>query len=74
MIIAVDKFNTTSTMLCVLMIINIIACIMLSIILTGMEIANLIGYDLPCISGEGKEEYDRVEFIKKSIHLLKVKF
>jgi len=40
---------------------------MLSIVLTGMEIANLMGKDLPCVDGDGKQEFDKIETIKKYI-------
>lgn len=54
-----------STCLMIMMVINIIAAIVLSIILTGMEVLNLCGYDLPCVRGDGKEERDKIRKVRK---------
>jgi len=43
-----------------MMVINILAAFMLSLVLTGMELLNLCGMDLPCVKGDGKKERDRV--------------
>lgn len=51
--------------LLIMMIVNIIAAVVISIILTGMELANLMGYDLPCIGGDGKKERDTIIKIRK---------
>lgn len=52
------------TTLSATMVINIIAAIVLSVILTGMEVANLCGCDLPCISGDGDDERKRIILIR----------
>jgi len=52
-------------MLTILMITNIIAAIVISVVLTGMELANLCGMDLPCIKGDGPEELSTLRKIRK---------
>lgn len=49
----------------IMMGINILAAIVLSIILTFMEVMNLCGYDFPCIKGDGKEERDKIRKVRK---------
>ena len=45
-----------------------IATFMLGIILVGMEIANLCGYDLPCVEGEGEDERKKLKRFKKIVN------
>jgi len=51
-----NEFDTMMSYLIIMVVINCIAAFFLSIVLTGMEIANLCGADLPCIEGEKLEE------------------
>ena len=52
----------------VVMLINIIACICLSILLTASEVYNLCGKDVPCIDGKGEEEKKKIKRIKKILN------
>jgi len=54
-----------STLLQLLMIINILAAILISIVMAIMEVMNLFGYDLPCINGDGDEELAKLNKVKK---------
>lgn len=58
--IAKDKFNIAKNMQTVIFIINILVLVILGFIFPIMGILNTCGYDLPCIKGDGAEEYKRL--------------
>ncbi|KRX08431.1 hypothetical protein PPERSA_12912 [Pseudocohnilembus persalinus] len=60
-----DKVDTMSSSQLVVMVINIIVCIVVSIILTISQVYNLCGKDVPCIEGDGEAEQIRIKRIKK---------
>lgn len=49
------------------MVIGIIVCLLVSIILSFSQVYNLCGKDVPCISGKGAEELQRIVCIKRGI-------
>jgi len=46
-------------------VVNIFACIAISIILQISEVYNMMGKDVPCIDGEGETEKKRIEMYKR---------
>lgn len=60
------------------MIINIIFCIVISITLQVSEIYNLLGKDVPCFSGKGAREMNKIRkckcVTKYSLKLLQAPF
>lgn len=67
MFIAKDGFDLAYTMQLIILIINILVGIVLGICFPIMSLLNLCGYDLNCISGDGENEYKRINKISKII-------
>jgi len=60
-------FDKMSVALIILLVVNILAALAISVVLTFMELCSILGYDIPCIKGEGAEEIQRIKKIKKYI-------
>jgi len=50
------------------LVISIISGIFVGLMIPAMELANLLGYDLPCFPGKGAEELRRVRRFKRGIN------
>ena len=46
------------------MVINILICVIVSIILQISDIYDLLGYEVPCIPGKGQDELNRINSLK----------
>ena len=47
------------------MVINILICVIVSIILQISDIYDLLGYDVPCIPGKGQDELNKINSLKR---------
>lgn len=59
-----DEFFKLSSLMIGTLTVSIIAGLVTGLALPGMEIANLMGKDLPCFKGDGEEERKRLRKFK----------